>query len=204
VLIAQEQETEILPFLRNWATNLPDDPRPLLQIARIYERNRNPRAAEEEYKQLLQKFPQQTEFVREYAQFLARQGREDEAAALYDQLLTQSPNEVFALLGKARLAEKRGNHAEALALYQRVLEQSPDNEIALLGAAAMHRRLEQPEAAIEIYRRLTLDAETPNPLAFSSLLDLYRQANRTDDLLAYLKAWRSDTARASCRCWQAR
>jgi tetratricopeptide (TPR) repeat protein len=87
VLIAQEQETEILPFLRNWATNLPDDPRPLLQIARIYERNRNPRAAEEEYKQLLQKFPQQTEFVREYAQFLARQGREDEAAALYDQLL---------------------------------------------------------------------------------------------------------------------
>jgi tetratricopeptide (TPR) repeat protein len=188
VLIAQEQETEILPFLRNWATNLPDDPRPLLHIARIYERNRDPRAAEEEYKQLLQKFPQQTEFVREYAQFLARQGREDEAAALYDQLLTQSPNEVFALLGKARLAEKRGNHAEALALYQRVLEQSPDNEIALLGAAAMHRRLEQPEAAIEIYRRLTLDAETPNPLAFSSLLDLYRQANRTDDLLAYLKA----------------
>jgi tetratricopeptide (TPR) repeat protein len=187
VLLAQEQETEILPFLRNWASNLPDDPRPILQIARIYERNRNPNLADEEYRRLLQKFPQQTEFVREYAQFLSRQGREDEAAALYDQLLTQSPNEAFALLGKARLAEKKGDHAQALAHYQRVLEQHPDHEIALLGAAAMYRKLEQLEPAIEIYRRLTL-AETPNPLAFSSLLDLYRQANRTDDLLAYLKA----------------
>lgn len=187
VLLAQEAETEILPFLRNWANQLPDDPRPLLQIARIYERNRNPRLAEEEYKQLLQKFPKQTEFVREYAQFLSRQGREQEAAALYDQLLEGSPNEVFALLGKARIAERNNDAAQALELYQRVLSQDPNNEIALLGAAAMYRRLEQPEAAIEIYKRLTL-AETPNPLAFSSLLELYRQANRTDDLLAYLKA----------------
>ncbi len=188
VLLAQEQETEILPFLRNWANNLPDDPRPILQLARMFERNRNPRLAEEEYKQLLQKFPQQTEFVREYAQFLVRQGREDEAAALYDQLLQNSPNEVFALMGKARIAERRNDPAQALQLYQRVLEQAPNNEIALLGAAAMHRKLEQPEAALAIYKRLTLDAETPNPLAFSSLLEMYREANRTDDLLEYLKA----------------
>jgi tetratricopeptide (TPR) repeat protein len=186
VLLAQEQETEILPFLRHWASNLPDDPRPILQIARIYERNRRPDLAEEEYKQLLQKFPQQTEFVREYAQFLLRQGREEESTALYDQLLERSPNEVFALLGKARLAERRNNPTQALELYQRVLAQDPDNEIALLGAAAIYRRLEQLEPAIEIYKRLTL-TETPNPLAFSSLLDLYRQANRTDEMLAYLK-----------------
>lgn len=187
VLLAQEAEAEILPFLRNWATQLPDDPRPLLQIARIYERNRNPRLAEEEYKQLLQKFPKQTEFVREYAQFLTRQGRVQEAATLYDQLLGDAPNEVFALLGKARIAERNNDAAQALELYQRVLAQNPDHEMALLGAAAMYRRLEQPEAAIEIYKRLTL-TDTPNPLAFSSLLELYRQANRTDDLLAYLKA----------------
>jgi tetratricopeptide (TPR) repeat protein len=185
-LLAQEMEAEITPFLRNWANNLPDDPRPILQLARLYERNNNPRLAEEEYKTLLQNFPDQTEFVREYAQFLTRQGRDEEAAQLYDQLLQKSPNEVFALLGKARLAEKRNDAQQALELYRRVLEHDANNEIALLGAAAMYRKLEQTDAAIEIYRRMTL-TETPHPLAFSSLLSLYREQERTEELLEYLK-----------------
>ncbi|MCX7925805.1 MAG: tetratricopeptide repeat protein [Fimbriimonadales bacterium] len=185
-LLAQEMEAEITPFLRNWANNLPDDPRPILQLARLYERNNNPKLAEEEYKQLLQKFPNQTEFVREYAQFLSRQGRDTEAAQLYDQLLQQSPNEVFALLGKARLAEKRNDAQQALELYRKVLEQNPHNEIALLGAAAMYQKLNQTDAAIEIYRRMTL-TETPHPVAFSSLLNLYREQQRTDEMLNYLK-----------------
>ncbi|OYT75558.1 MAG: hypothetical protein CFK49_02550 [Armatimonadetes bacterium JP3_11] len=186
VLLAQEVEEEITPFLRNWANNLPDDPRPILHLARLYERNNQPRLAEEEYKTLLQKFPQQTEFVREYAQFLTRQRRDEEAARLYDQLLQHSPNEVFALLGKARLAEKRNDAPQALELYRKVLEHDPNNEIALLGAAAMYRKLEQPEAAIAIYRRMTL-TETPHPLAFSSLLKLYREQGRMEDLIDYLK-----------------
>lgn len=185
-LLAQEMEAEITPFLRNWANNLPDDPRPILQLARLYERNNNPRLAEEEYKTLLQKFPNQTEFVREYAQFLTRQGRDEEAAQLYDQLLQKSPNEVFALLGKARLAEKRNDAQQALELYRKVLEHDANNEIALLGAAAMYRKLNQTDAAIEIYRRMTL-TETPHPLAFSSLLSLYREQERTEELLEYLK-----------------
>ncbi|MFN3691139.1 MAG: tetratricopeptide repeat protein, partial [Fimbriimonadales bacterium] len=185
-LQAQEMEAEITPFLRQWASNLPDDPRPILELARLYERNNNPKLAEEEYKQLLQKFPQQTEFLREYAQFLSRQGRDEDAAQLYDQLLQQSPNEVVALLGKARLAEKRNDAPQALELYRQVLEQDPNNEIALLGAAAMYRKLNQTEAAIAIYHRMTL-TETPHPLAFSSLLTLYREQQRTDELLNYLK-----------------
>ena len=186
VLLAQEMEAEITPFLRHWATNLPDDPRPILQLARIYERNNNPKLAEEEYKQLLQKFPQHTEFVREYAQFLSRQGRDEDAVRLYDQLLERSPNEVVALLGKARFAEKRNDAPQALELYQKVLEQDPTNEIALLGTAAMYRKLNQVDAAIEIYRRMTL-TENPHPLAFSSLLTLYREQQRTDELLDYLR-----------------
>jgi len=186
VLLAQEAEEEITPFLRNWANNLPDDPRPIVQLARIYERNKQPRLAEEEYKTLLQKFPNQTEFVREYAQFLMRQGRDEEAAQLFDQLLQQSPSEIFALLGKARLAEKRNDASQALELYRKVLEHDPNNEIALLGAAAMYLKLGQPEPAIAIYRRMTL-TETPNPLAFSSVLSLYREQGRTEELIDYLK-----------------
>ncbi|MFN7017093.1 MAG: tetratricopeptide repeat protein, partial [Fimbriimonadales bacterium] len=185
-LLAQEMEAEITPFLRHWASNLPDDPRPILQLARLYERNNNPKLAEEEYKQLLQKFPQHTEFVREYAQFLSRQGRDEDAVRLYDQLLERSPNEVVALLGKARLSEKRNDAPQALELYQKVLEQDPTNEIALLGTAAMYRKLNQVDAAIEIYRRMTL-TENPHPLAFSSLLTLYREQQRTDELLNYLR-----------------
>ncbi|MFN4032536.1 MAG: tetratricopeptide repeat protein [Fimbriimonadales bacterium] len=186
VLQAQEMETELLTFLRNWQSNLPDDPRPTLHLARIYERNRDPRLAETELKRLLEQFPNQTEFKREYAQFLARQGREDEAAQLYDELLSQSPNEVFALIGKARIAERRNDAAQALALYQRVIAQDPTNEIALLGAAAMYQRLHQTDEAIAIYRRLAL-ADPPNPLAFSSLLDIYRQAERNEDAIEFLK-----------------
>ncbi|MCX7992532.1 MAG: tetratricopeptide repeat protein [Fimbriimonadales bacterium] len=185
-LLAQEVETEITPFLRNWANNLPDDPRPVLQLARLYERNNNPKLAEEEYKQLLQRFPNQTEFVREYAQFLTRQGREEEAARLYDQLLQQSPNEVVALMGKARLAEKRSDAQQALELYLKVLEQDPQNDIALLGAAAMYQKLNQTEPAVDIYRRMTL-GETPHPLAFSSLLTLYREQGRNDEAIEFLK-----------------
>ncbi len=186
VLQAQELETELLPFLRNWQTNLPDDPRPTLYLARIFERNREPRLAEAEYKQLLEKFPNQTEFKREYAQFLSRQGREDEAIRLYDELLTNSPNEVFALMAKARIAERRNDAQQALELYQRVIAQDPNNEMALLGAAAVHQRLNQIEEAIAIYRRLAL-ADPPNPLAFSNLLDIYRQKERNDEAIEFLK-----------------
>lgn len=186
VLLAQEQEGEITPFLRNWANNLPDDPRPILHLARLYERNNQPRLAEEEYKTLLQKFPNQTEFMREYAQFLARQGRDEEVAQIYDHLLQLSPREIFALLGKARLAERRNDAQQALELYRKVLEYDANNEIALLGAAAMYLKLGQPESAIEIYRRMTL-TETPNPLAFSNLLSLYREQKRTEELIDYLK-----------------
>ncbi|GIV08116.1 MAG: hypothetical protein KatS3mg019_0207 [Fimbriimonadales bacterium] len=186
VLQAQELETELLPFLRNWQSNLPDDPRPTLYLAQILERNREPRLAEAEYKQLLERFPKQTEFQREYAQFLSRQGREEEAAQLYDELLTNSPNEVFALIGKARIAEKRNEAQQALELYQRVLAQDANNEIALLGAAAMHQKLNQTEEAIAIYRRLAL-ADPPNPLAFSNLLTIYREAERNSDAIEFLK-----------------
>jgi len=187
VLLAQQvPEMELTPFLRNWATNLPDDPRPILHLARLYERNRQPHLADEEYRQLLQKFPNQTDYLREYATFLARQGREDEAVQLYDQLLQQTPDDPIALLGRARLAERRGEYAHALELYRKILQQDPNSESALLGAAAMYRRLNQPEAAIEIYRRLTL-GESVNTLAFSSLLELYREQQRTDELVDYLK-----------------
>ncbi|MCS7300168.1 MAG: tetratricopeptide repeat protein [Fimbriimonadales bacterium] len=186
-LQAQEMETELLPFLRNWQANLPDDPRPTLYIARVYERNRLTTEADKEYKQLLQKFPNQTEFIREYAQFLSRHGREDEATQLYDQLLQQLPNETAVLLAKARLAEKRGEHAQALELYQRVLQHEPSNEVALLGAAAMHKRLGQSDAANAIYRKMTLEMEPPNPIAFSNLTEFYRQQGRAEELLAFLK-----------------
>lgn len=187
VLLAQQvPEMELTPFLRNWATNLPDDPRPILHLARLYERNRQPHLADEEYRQLLQKFPNQTDYLREYATFLARQGREDEAVQLYDQLLQQTPDDPIALLGRARLAERRGEYAHALELYRKILQQDPNSESALLGAAAMYRRLNQPEAAIEIYRRLTL-GESVNTLAFSSLVELYREQQRTDELVDYLK-----------------
>ncbi|MCS7273624.1 MAG: tetratricopeptide repeat protein [Fimbriimonadales bacterium] len=187
VLLAQQvEETELSPFLHNWAAHVPDDPRPLQYLARMYERNRQPQLAEETYRQLLQKFPERTELVREFAQFLMRQGREDEAVQLYDQILQQAPKDPIALLGKARYAERRQQFQQALELYQQVLAQDPSNEPALLGAAAMYRELNQPDKAIEVYRRLTL-GKTINQLAFSALLDLYRRLNRTDELIGYLK-----------------
>ncbi|MFQ3611387.1 MAG: tetratricopeptide repeat protein, partial [Fimbriimonadales bacterium] len=186
VLQAQEVEQELLPFLRRWAENLPDDPRPLLTIAQIYERSRRYDLAEPEYANLVERFPNDSTVRLEYAKFLSRQGRHDEANAQYDLLLSRSPKEVGALFAKARTEERRGAYREALQLYEQVLQVDATNTPALLGKAAMHRRLGELEPAIQIYRQLTFQPE-PNLLALSNLVNLYEEANRTDELIAFLR-----------------
>ncbi|CUU01648.1 MAG: tetratricopeptide repeat protein [Fimbriimonadales bacterium] len=187
VLQAQgENDQEILPFLRRWEENLPDDYRPTMLIAAIYERSQQFELANAEYQKLLQKHPKNSDLRREYARFLSRNGRETEALQIYDALLSESPSEVSALLGKARIMERQQKFQEALALYQQVLSRDPTNEIALLGAAAMHRKLNQIDEAAQIYRQMAL-GETLNMLALSSMIEMLRAANRPDDLIAFLK-----------------
>jgi tetratricopeptide (TPR) repeat protein len=181
----QEEEQEILPFLRRWAENLPDDPTPRLHIARIYERNRNETLAESEYKSLLEKFHDNAELRREYARFLSRLGRREEALQQYDWLLQKTPDEIGALMGKARLLEQQ-QPREALQLYLKVLEKEPLNTPAALGAAAMYRRLGQNDEAGKLYQQQALQP-TPSELAISSAIEMYVQANRVDDAIAFLR-----------------
>jgi len=181
----QEEEQEILPFLRRWAENLPDDPTPRLHIARIYERNRNHTLAESEYKSLLEKFPDNTELRREYARFLSRLGRREEALQQYDLILQKIPDELGALMGKARLLEQR-QPREALQLYLKVLEKEPLNTPAALGAAAMYRQLGQIDEAGKLYQQQALQP-TPSELAIASAIEMYVQAKRVDDAIAFLR-----------------
>jgi len=181
----QEEEQEILPFLRRWAENLPDDPTPHLHIARIYERNRNHTLAESEYKSLLEKFPDNTELRREYARFLSRLGRREEALQQYDLILQKIPDELGALMGKARLLEQR-QPREALQLYLKVLEKEPLNTPAALGAAAMYRQLGQIDEAGKLYQQQALQP-TPSELAIASAIEMYVQAKRIDDAIAFLR-----------------
>lgn len=188
VLQAQgENEQEILPFLRRWEENLPDDYRPTMIIANIYERNQRVDLAKAEYEKLLQKHPRNSDLRREYARFLSRNGQAEEALKVYDTLLTEVPDEVSALLGKARLLEQQHNYQEALALYQRVLARDASNEIALMGAAAMYRKLDQIDSASQIYREMAL-ADPPNTLALTNNIEMLRSANRGDELVAFLKS----------------
>ncbi len=181
----QEEEQEILPFLRRWAENLPDDPTPRLHIARIYERNRNHTLAESEYKSLLEKFPDNTELRREYARFLSRLGRREEALQQYDLILQKIPDELGALMGKARLLEQQ-QPREALQLYLKVLEKEPLNTPAALGAAAMYRQLGQIDEAGKLYQQQALQP-TPSELAIASAIEMYVQAKRVDDAIAFLR-----------------
>jgi tetratricopeptide (TPR) repeat protein len=181
----QEEEQEILPLLRRWAENLPDDPTPRLHIARIYERNRNHTLAETEYKNLLEKFPDNAELRREYARFLSRLGRREEAIQQYDLLLQKIPDELGALMGKARLLEQQ-QPREALQLYLKVLEKEPLNTPAALGAAAMYRQLGQLDEAGKLYQQQALQP-TPSELAISSAIEMYVQAKRLDDAIAFLR-----------------
>lgn len=185
-LQGQEVEQELLPLLRRWAENLPEDPYPRLQIALIYERNQENTLAENEYKSLLEKFPNRPELRREYARFLSRLGRLDEAAQQYDLILQQSPDEVGALLGKARLLERRQQPQEALQLYLRVLEKEPMNTVAALGAAAIYRQLNEIDEAGKLYRQQALQP-TPSELAISSAIEMYQQANRAEEAIAFLR-----------------
>ncbi|GBC91922.1 Beta-barrel assembly-enhancing protease [bacterium HR15] len=186
VLQGQEAEQEILPLLRRWAENLPEEPYPRLQVALIYERNREYTLAETEYKSLLEKFPNRPELRREYARFLSRQGRLDEAVQQYDLLLQQTPDELGALLGKARLLERRQQYRDALQLYLKVLAKEPLNTVAALGAAAMYRELGEIDEAGKLYRQQALQPE-PSELAISNAIEMYQQANRVDDAVAFLR-----------------
>ncbi|MEN3001535.1 MAG: tetratricopeptide repeat protein [Armatimonadota bacterium] len=186
VLQAQEAEQEILPLLRRWAENLPDDPYPRLQLALIYERNQENTLAESEYKSLLQQFPHRPELRREYARFLSRSGRLEEAIQQYDLLLQQFPDEVGALLGKARLLERRQQYQEALQLYLKVLEKEPMNTPAALGAAAMYRQLGAIDEAGKLYRQQALQPE-PSELAIANAVEMYQQAKRVNDAVAFLR-----------------
>ncbi len=186
VLQGQEAEQEILPLLRRWAENLPDDPDPRLQIALIYERNAEHTLAETEYKSLLEKFPNHPELRREYARFLSRLGRVDEATQQYEIILQQSPDEIGALLGKARLLERRQQYRDALQLYLKVLQKEPLNTPAALGAAEMYRRLGDIDSASTLYRQQALQP-TPSELAISNAIEMYKEAKRIDDAVQFLR-----------------
>lgn len=186
-LLAQGvEEQEILPLLRRWEQNLPDDPQPLLLIAKLYERNQQTGLAEAEYQKLLQKFPRHSEARQEYARFLSRTGRDEEAVRQFDTVLAEYPNEVSALFGKARALEKRAQYEQALQLYRKIAEQDPTNELALLGVAAMLRKLERIDEAGAVYRQLAFRPE-PNNLAITSMVNMLREAKRSDELIAFLR-----------------
>lgn len=184
-LEAQNEDERVVVLCRQWSINQPNDPRPLLKIAEIYDRNRKFDSAKAEYDKLMKNFGDVPGIRQRYADHLRARGLVDEALQQYDTVLTKDPENSNALESKAQILESAGRYDESLAIYRQLNSKAPNDRYEL-SMAAILVKADRKEDALKLYRQLALRKE-PAPLSVGGAVDIYIGEKKVDEAIAFLK-----------------
>lgn len=150
-------------------------------------------------RELIEKFPQETEAYWRLGRLMTGEGRHDEAVAVLKQGLAVDPEakNIFNFLGG--LTSSLGRHDEAIALEQRYVELAPGepNAYDSLGMALQHAG-RYAEAATQYQK--ALDLQPDFEIALAHFANTRFQQGRYRDAIAlyerYLAAAKSDAEKA--------
>ncbi len=151
------------------------------------------------YRELLSRYPLETEAYRRLGWGLARQYKYEEALQVTRQGLVTDPEEkdLYNLLGST--CARLGRNAEAQAAFERYTQLTPNDPNAWDSLGLFHQRLGQYEQAVNAYHRaLALNPESR--IAIIHLGNLYFQQGRyraaIEQYQRHFQIARDDTQRA--------
>ena len=109
---------------------------------------------EQQYRDSIEENPENTAAMSALAEYLARDGRINEAIEWYEKALAIAPDDMDMRLTFAGDLTRAGKHRDAELQFIKVIEAEPDNAFALLGLARLYRSWAPPrlEDAITYYQ----------------------------------------------------
>lgn len=163
------------------------DPQYLLLAGKVYSADHDVSRAESAFRQALEIDNETDTTALALADFLAGQGRLDEAKGVIDELLARRPESLLAHTSLAMLLEQMGRTAEARTEYEKILARTPHAATASYRLAALY--VEQGDN-LEVALSLAVDAkqQLPQDPAVSDILGwVYARKNLPDLALPHLR-----------------
>lgn len=187
-----------LRHFHDWARQRPQDPVPLLEAARLYQKQENWAQAETTYRELLTRIPDSQTALSRLAQILSRDpNRVNQALDVWLRIAERDRTTVYALLQCAYLLERAWRPGEAEAKYRAALQSAPNDEMALAGLSRLLTGQARWEDALPLFETL----HAANPGRTDALVGLARCLERLDRgedaLLAYEKVLALDSGNSS-------
>jgi adenylate cyclase len=162
---------DAIKYLQQAKEKDPDDVSVSVALARTYDLMQNEASAEVIYKDAIIRAPRNWLAYQNYAYFLIRKGRHDEAIKNYDKVLNLTPENASALnnIGTAYLY--KGEFKKAAQSFERATKNEPRGGL-FLNAGTMYYFSGNFEKAVKMYQQ-ALHLEPDNVEFLSSIADAY-------------------------------
>lgn len=130
------------------ASMSPTDAAPHIALGQIYERSKEDKSAEKEYKAAVAADTNSRDALALLSNLYMRENRAAEAEATLRDFLVKQPQNLNARLQLGRTLAVLNKHAEAIEEYEAVLKQQPDDVDAQRSLAASQVKLKQYDKAV--------------------------------------------------------
>ncbi len=138
--------------------------------------------ARRDYEQLIEQYPQRTEYRLDRAEASIRLDEFEEALNDLHFYLRQAPDDTLALRKQAECFFQIGRHLDALKTYTRLIELEPDIAEHLLNRARVNEQLDfMDEAIADASQALEVDQASPEAKQLHHSLVLRRQSFGMED-----------------------
>ena len=144
-------------------------------------------AAEDAYKDILEKFPDRLESKADFAEFYIRYGKSKEALILYEELAEQLSEEKDYAFNVAFLAYQLKDYDKAEKFYKKVLELAPTEPNSNFGLGAIYDRQKKYDLALTYYAKAILK----DPDHLSALYNTAQLHEKKHDKLKAIDAWQA-------------
>ncbi|HXE16885.1 MAG TPA: tetratricopeptide repeat protein [Stellaceae bacterium] len=204
-ILAEEDGDAAPQFFRDWAERRPNDPTPLLDLARLFQKRRDRDRAAAVYRQILDRHSGNVAAMTRLAQLLGNErNRIAEALDLWRRVAEMDPASAAPLLQRGALLERIGRAGEAESDYRAALLRAPRDVGALIALAKRLSGAGRWNEAIENFDAAhRLDPKRPDALL--GMGRCFQQLGRLEDALsAYDKVLAVDPANVNALLYRGR
>ncbi|MBN1306618.1 MAG: tetratricopeptide repeat protein [Chitinispirillaceae bacterium] len=143
---------EAIALLKRAKEKKNDDPEIRFQLFELYQKGGQKDKAQQEIEALIA-IKRDSRYMLLYAEALAMQGKEKEAAGIVEEILATDPENIPVLMLKGRIQRSLKQYDEAVETYKEISFIKPDHALSLLERAETHMEQSKPQWAESFYKR---------------------------------------------------
>jgi Flp pilus assembly protein TadD len=132
----------------------PNDPNLMYNLAKCYEQQQNPAAAETTYQACLKQDPGHAECRHALARLWWATGKRDQASEMIQGWIQEKPRLSSAYAAEGWRLAQENDLPNAQARFQQALHLDPRNTMALIELAALYDKMAMPERSLVLYERV--------------------------------------------------